>query len=87
MLSTMTISNSLAPSFLRCAATSRYSGGDCSLEVRELDHDEAVKFLRALKHLEFAATRQNLAAELLEDVRYELGVLLVLIGIVDLRAR
>jgi hypothetical protein len=26
MLSTMTISNSLAPSFLRCAAASRYSG-------------------------------------------------------------
>jgi hypothetical protein len=48
---------------------------------------EAVDFLRALKDLEFAAARQNLAAELLEDVRYELGVLLVLIGIVDLRAR
>ena len=37
--------------------------------------------------LELAATRQDLAAEFLEDAWYQVGVLIVLILIVDLRAR
>src|SRR5262245_42922876 len=60
--------------------------GDRLLEARELDDDEAVEFLRALENLELAAARQDLAAELLQDAWYQVGVLLVLIGIVDLRA-
>lgn len=60
----------------------RFVAGDRLLEARELDDDEAVKFLRALEDL--AAARQDLAAELLEDARYQVGVLLVLVGIVDL---
>src|SRR5882724_11548365 len=65
----------------------RFVAGDRLLEARELDDDEAVEFLRALKDLELAAARQELAAELLEDAWYQVGVLLVLIGIIDLRAR
>src|SRR6476646_11338170 len=57
------------------------------LETRELDDDEAAEFIRALENLELAAARQDLAAKLLEDARYLVGVLLVLIGIIDLRAR
>src|SRR5258708_1449616 len=57
------------------------------LEARELDDDEAVEFLRALDDLELAAARQDLAAELLEDAWHQVGVLFVLVGIVDLRAR
>src|SRR6202048_46236 len=65
----------------------RFVAGDRLLEARELDDDEAVEFLRALEDLELAAARQDLAAELLEDAWYQVGVLLVLIRIVDLRAR
>src|SRR5215813_1825922 len=65
----------------------RFVAGDRLLEARELDDDEAAEFLRALEDLELAAARQELAAELLEDAWHEVGVLLVLIGIVDLRAR
>src|SRR5215471_11189321 len=65
----------------------RFVAGDRLLEARELDDDEAVEFLRALQDLELAAARQDLAVELLEDAWYQVGVLLVLIGIVDLRAR
>src|SRR5215472_15352730 len=65
----------------------RFVAGDRLLEARELDDDEAVEFLRAFEDLELAAARQDLAAELLQDARYQVGVLLVLIGIVDLRAR
>src|SRR6195256_4722759 len=65
----------------------RFVAGDRLLEARELDDDEAVEFLRALEDLELAAARQDLAAELLEDDRSQVGVLLVLIRIVDLRAR
>src|SRR5215470_13430590 len=65
----------------------RLVAGDRLLEARELDDDEAVEFLRALEDLELAAARQELAAELLEDAWHQVGVLLVLIGIVDLRAR
>src|SRR3954465_12473051 len=57
------------------------------LQARELDDDEAVEFLRALEDLEFAAARQDLAAELLQDARYLLAVLLGLVRIVGLRAR
>jgi hypothetical protein len=39
------------------------------------------------KDLELAAAGQELAAELLEDAWYQVGVLLSLIGIIDLRAR
>ena len=46
-----------------------------------------MEFLRALEDLELAAARQDLAAELLENAWYQVGVLLVLIGIVDFRAR
>src|SRR5262245_14966423 len=65
----------------------RFVAGDRLLEARELDDDEAVEFLRALEDLELAAARQDFAAELLEDAWYQVGVLLVLIGIVDLRVR
>src|SRR5215475_12298257 len=65
----------------------RLVAGDRLFEARELDDDEAVEFLRALEDLELAAARQDLAAELSEDAWYQVGVLLVLIGIVDLRAR
>jgi hypothetical protein len=65
----------------------RFVAGDRLLEARELDDDEAVEFLRAPKDLELAAARQELAAELLEDAWYQVGVLLSLIGIIDLRAR
>ena len=65
----------------------RFVAGDRLLEARELDDDEAVEFLRALEDLELAAARQDLAAELLENAWCQVGLLLVLIGIVDLRAR
>src|SRR5262249_50533464 len=65
----------------------RFVAGDRLLEARELDDDEAVEFLRALEDLELAAARQDPAAELLEDAWYQVGVPLVLIGVVDLRAR
>ena len=61
--------------------------GEGLLEARELDDDEAVEFIGALEDLELAAARQDLAAERLQDARHQLGVLLVLIGVVDLRAR
>ena len=65
----------------------RVVAADRLLETREFDDDEAVEFLRAPKDLELAAARQELAAELLEDAWYQVGVLLSLIGIIDLRAR
>ena len=65
----------------------RFVAGDRLLEARELDDDEAVEFLRALKDLELAATRQERAAEFPDDGRRQIGVLLVLLGVVDLRAR
>ena len=40
-----------------------------------------MEFLRALEDLELAAARQDLAAELSEDAWYQVGVLLVLIGL------
>src|SRR5262249_13586415 len=55
-------------------------------EAGELDDDEAVEFLRPLEDLELAAARQELAAEFLDDRRREIGVFLVLLGVVDLRA-
>src|SRR5258705_12137364 len=65
----------------------RFVAGDRLLEARELDDDEAVEFLRALEDLELAAAGQKLGAELFEDAWYQLGVPLVLIGIVYLPAR
>src|SRR5258705_12655143 len=65
----------------------RFVAGDRLLEARELDDDEALEFLRALEDLELAAAGQKPAAELWEDAWHQLGVLLVLIGIVDLRTR
>src|SRR5262249_16254284 len=74
---------------VRCGlqVLARFVAGDRLLEGRELDDDEAVEFLRALEDLELAAARQELAAELLEDAGCQVSGLLVLIGIVDLRAR
>src|SRR5215472_277928 len=65
----------------------RFVAGDRFFEARELVHDEAVEFLRALKDLELAAARQELAAEFPDDRRCQISVLLVLLGVVDLRAR
>ena len=60
---------------------------DRLLEAREIDDDEAVEFFRALEDLALAAARQELAAEFPDDRRRQIGVLLVLLGIVDIRAR
>src|SRR5215470_8529248 len=65
----------------------RFVAGDSLFEARELDHDEAVEFLRALKGLELAAARQELAAEFPDDRRCQISVLLVPLGVADLRAR
>ena len=65
----------------------RFVAGDRLLEARKLDDDEAVEFLRAFEDLELAAPRQELAVELPNDRRRQIGVLLVLLGVVDLRAR
>src|ERR1700730_2282033 len=65
----------------------RVVAGDRALEARELDDDEAVELLRPLEDLELAAARQELAAEFPDDRRRQIGVLLVLLGVVDLRAR
>src|SRR6516164_1917818 len=65
----------------------RFVAGDRLLEARKLDDDEAVEFLRAFEDLELAAPRQELAVELRDDRRRQIGVLLVLLGVVDLRAR
>jgi len=65
----------------------RFMAGDRLFEARKLDHDEALEFLRALKDLELAAARQKLAAEFPDDRRCQISVLLVLLGVVDLRAR
>src|SRR5262249_8019435 len=65
----------------------RFVAGDRLLEPRELDDDEAVEFLRALKDLELAAVRQKLAAESPDDRRCQISALFVLLGVVDLRAR
>ena len=69
------------------AVLGRFVACDRLLEVRELDDDEAVEFLRALENLELAGARQELAAEFPDDRRRQIGVLLVLLGVVDLRAR
>src|SRR5262249_59675329 len=65
----------------------RFVAGDRLFEARELDHDEAVEFLRALKDLELASARQKLAAEFPDDRRCQISILLVLLGVIDLRAR
>ena len=56
MLSTMTISNSPAPSFLRCAAASGYSADSWQATAfsKLLDDDEAVEFLPAIVAERFA---------------------------------
>src|SRR5882757_8035750 len=65
----------------------RVVAGDRALEAGELDDDEAVELLRPLEDFELAAARQELAAEFPDDRRRQIGVLLVLLGVVDLRAR
>ena len=91
MLSTITISNSLAPSCLRCAAASRYSADSWQATAfSKLGNSMTTKrwnFCGPSRILNLPPRAQDLAAELLEDAWYEVGVLLVLVGIVDLRAR
>src|SRR5258708_24867550 len=65
----------------------RVVAGDRALEAGELDDDEAVERPRPLEDPELAAARQDRAAEFPDDRRRQIGVLLVLLGVVDLRAR
>src|SRR4030095_7196613 len=65
----------------------RFVAGCPFLEARKLDDDEAMEFLRALEDLELAAARQELAAEFPDNRRRQISVLLVLLGVVDLRPR
>src|SRR5262249_46404600 len=65
----------------------RGEAGDALLEGRELDHHEAVEFGRPFHYLIAAAAREHLAAELGDDGRHQVGVLLVFDRIVDLRPR
>ena len=57
---------------------------DARLEIRKLDDDETLKFLRPLHDLEFAAAGQNLAAIFGDDRRHAIGVFFVFDRIVDL---
>jgi hypothetical protein len=90
MLSMMTISNSPALSFLRCAAASRYSGDSWQpTAFSKLGNSMTMKrwnFSGPSRILNLPP-RQDLAAEFPDDRRRQIGVLLVLLGIVDLRAR
>src|SRR5579862_8047509 len=61
--------------------------GDALREGRKFDHHEALKFWRPFHDLELAAAGQNLAAKFGDDRRHQVGVLLILDRIVDLRAR
>src|SRR6516165_7426798 len=65
----------------------RGEAGDALLEGRKLDHHEALELGRSFHDLIAAAARKHLAAELGDDGRHEIGVLLVFDGIVDLRPR
>src|SRR6516164_10147598 len=65
----------------------RGEAGDALLEGRELDHHEAMEFCRPFHDLIAAAAGEHLAAELGDDLRYEVGVLLVFDRIIDLRPR
>src|SRR5664280_3496891 len=67
--------------FRRCEA------GGALLQGRKFDHDEAAEFGGALHDLETPAARQHLAAELGDDGGHQVGVFLVLDGIVDFRTR
>ena len=69
-----------------CLVLGQVVAGDRALEAWELDDDKAVELLRPLEDLELAAARQERAAEFPDDRRREIGVLLVLLGVVDLRA-
>src|SRR6266851_1052825 len=55
----------------------RGEAGDALLEGGELDHHEALKLVRPFHDLKAAAARQHLAAELGDDARHQIGVLLV----------
>src|SRR5262249_34363458 len=61
--------------------------GDTLLEGRKFDHDETMEFVRPLHDLETSAPRQNLAAELRDNGRNQIGVFFVVDRIVDLRTR
>src|SRR2546423_10900457 len=61
----------------------RVEAGDALLEARELDHDEAVEFLRALEGLITPAAREYLRAVLREDRGHAVRVLLVFHRVVD----
>src|SRR5262249_41149697 len=57
---------------------------DALLEGRKLDHDKPLELGRPFHHLIAATAREHLAAELGNDARHEIGVLLVFDRIVDL---
>jgi hypothetical protein len=65
----------------------RGEAGDALLESGELDHHETVEFVRTFHDLVATTAREHLAAEPGDDVRHQIGVLLVLGGIVDLGTR
>src|SRR6478609_5648683 len=64
----------------------RGEAGDALLEGRKLNHHEALELVGAFHDLIAAAARHHLAAELGDDTRHEVGVLLVFDGIIDLRS-
>src|SRR5579885_3100654 len=53
------------------------------LESGKFDHDETMEFVRTFHNLKSAAARKHLAAELGDDGRHQIGVLLVFDWIVD----
>src|SRR6266540_6457395 len=91
MLSTMTISNSPAPSCLRCAAASRYSGDSWQATAfSKLGNSMTMKrwnFSGPSRILNLPPRARILPPNFWRDAWYPVGVLLVLIGIVDLRTR
>src|SRR5215475_6060102 len=76
-----------APEGGRCIVLRRSEAGDALLESWKFDHDETMKFVRTLHDLEAAASRQNLAAELSDNVGNKIGIFFIVDGIIDLRTR
>src|SRR6185437_16706162 len=65
----------------------RGEAGDALFEARELDHHEALEFVRPLHDLETAAAGQDLAAIAGEDGGNAIGIFLIGDGIDDPRTR
>jgi hypothetical protein len=59
--------------------------GNSLLESRKFDHDMALKVAGAFEMLNLSAPGEDLATELLEDVRNEVRISLVFDGVVDHR--